>query len=955
MKPAFSNISSGMLCRRIFATLIVLTLSGRAEDRLAAEFLHPPDTAKPLTIWQWMNGCVSKEGITADLESFKRAGLGGVQQFLIGGSEAILDDPGVQVMNPKWRELQSFAIDECARLGLSFGTHNCPGWSASGGPSVKVEQSMQMLVWTTTEFTGPGPISARLAQAKVDPKWNYYRDIAVLAVPDGDPVSRSAVIDLSARMKPDGQLEWVAPAGKWTILRFGHTTNGHTNGTAPVSGQGLECDKMSREALEAFWAGYPAEFVKLAGPHAGKAFKRFEIDSYEAGPQDWTPAMREEFRKRRGYDLLPWMPVLAKRTVENAEMTARFQRDWKQTITDLFVENYYAHMTELTHRVPGMELLVEPYATGRAPFDALPVGGTGDSLMCEFWEKPAQWGWDSVKPVASAAHRSGKRLVLAEAFTGQPQYAWRQDPFALKSTGDRAFCSGVNQFALHASAHNPWPTLRPGMTMGWWGTQFGPGQTWWEHGGPEWLAYVTRCQHLLQQGVFAADLCYVLSYHGTPKIPFGYDGDILGEQDVIARLSVKDGRLVLPNGASYAAMVLPKSESMTPQLAEKIRSLVRDGATVIGEKPLRSPSLENYPECDQQITQLANEVWGISNVSNGEQTYGKGRVVWGRKPEQVLAASGIGPDVAYDAKSRLLWIHRRLPEGEVYFLSNQKDEPVTATVSFRVKGLRPELWHADSGEILPATKWSANADRTDMELTFDSAGSVFVVFRQPLNGEPVRPAPVDAISSVLPVEGPWELSFPPNSGAPEAVTLDTLTSWADHPEPGVKYFSGTATYVKEINVTAEFLATSDRVTIDLGNVQNIATVRVNDRSFPALWKPPFRSDVSGALRLGKNRIEIRVTNLWPNRLIGDEQEPDDGDWGDLKTFVHVKPPVVVGRPLLRTPSWLIEGKPRPSAGRITFTTFKFFAKDSPLLPSGLLGPVKLVSSKLPEAPTIPRE
>ena len=930
--------------------LLTFTLSAMAQspavDPLAAGFLQPPDPAKPLVLWQWMNGCVSKEGITADLESYQRAGLGGVQQFLIGGNQAILDDPTVQVLNPKWRGLMSFAITECARLGLSFGTHNGPGWSASGGPWVKVEQSMQKLVWSRTEFTGPGEFSGLLARAAVDPKWNFYRDVAVLAVPSGDPIARRAVVDLSAGMNPDGQLHWQAPAGQWTILRFGHTTTGQMNdATAPPSGSGLQCDMMSRDALEAFWAAFPAEVVRLAGPQAGKAFKRFEIDSYEAGPQDWTPAMREEFRKRRGYDLLPWLPALTRRTVESPELTARFQRDWKQTITDLFAENYYGYITALTHRVPGMEMMIEPYATGRggAPYEPLGVAETGDLLMCEFWQKPAQWGWDSVKPVASAAHRRGKSLVVAEAFTGQPQYGWQQAPYSLKSTGDRAFCEGVNQFALHASAHNPWPHARPGMTMGWWGTQFGPGQTWWEHGGPEWLAYLARCQYLLQQGVFAGDLCYFLNHNATPKMPPGHDGDILGEQDVLTRLSVADGQLTLPDGTRYHAMVLPESDLMTPQIAGKIQRLVQDGATVIGGRPVRSPSLENYPACDQEVARIATEVWGDAAEAQ-ERRYGKGRVVWGKKPDQVLAEAGIGPDVQLDPKSPLLWIHRRLPGAEIYFVSNQQDEPLTTTIGFRVTGRRPELWHADTGEMEAAGEWSAAADRTDVKLTLDPAGSMFVVFRQPSDGATSHEAAAGPAPARLAIEGAWELHFPADSGAPESVLLDPLISWAEHPAPGVKYFSGTATYVKEIDVPAEFLAGSKRLTIDLGKVRQVASVRANDRAFPALWKPPFRCDLTGALHPGKNRIEIRVTNLWPNRLIGDEQEPDDCDWGEPETFAYVKPPVVVGRRLLRAPSWLVEGKPRPSSRRFAFTTFKFFTRDSPLLESGLLGPVTLEST-----------
>src|SRR5581483_1600803 len=299
-------------------------------------------SARPLIIWQWMNGVVNKEGITADLEAYKKAGLGGVQNFQIGGpNQVLIDDPGVQVGNEKWRELMRFAMDECARLGLSFGTHNCPGWSSSAALYVKAEDSMQKLVWSELKVSGPAKLPLKIEQPKVDPKWNYYRDIAVLALPDEAEVPLKSVVDLTTKMDASGLLQWDVPAGKWIILRFGHTTNGKTNfAQSPPSGVGLECDKLSREAVERYWSGYPTMLLDIAGKNAGTALTRIEIDSYEAGPQDWTPAMLAEFKKRRGYDLLPWLPALAKRTLDNKTLTKRFQRDWNQTIADLFADNY---------------------------------------------------------------------------------------------------------------------------------------------------------------------------------------------------------------------------------------------------------------------------------------------------------------------------------------------------------------------------------------------------------------------------------------------------------------------------------------------------------------------------------------------------------------------------------------------------------------------------------------
>lgn len=913
-------------------------------DALSAGFRAPDGEARPLTIWQWMNGCVSKAGITADLEAFKAAGLGGVQQFMIGGSQATVTDPEIGILSPKWRELMRFAIEECARLGLSFGTHNSPGWDASAGSWVSVEQSMQKLVRTSILVSGPKRLHVKLPRPDVDPKWDFYRDIAVLAVPEIDPVPKNAIVDLTDRLKADGSLEWKVPPGKWTIIRYGHTANGKTNSaTAPLSASGLHCDMMSRSALDAYWEGYPEEIVKLAGAQAGKAFTRFEIDSYEAGGQDWTPLMAEAFKARRGYDLLPWLPALDGRTIESAEQTQRFKRDWRKTIASLFADNYYGYMTELANRTPGIELVIEPYATGRdAPFDSLDVGGKGNALMCEFWQAPAQWGWDSVKPTVSAAHRTGKRLVYAEAFTGQPQYAWRQDPYALKATGDRAFCGGVNRFAFHAAAHNPWPQVKPGMTMGWWGTQFGPGQTWWEHGGPEWIAYLTRCQYLLQQGVFTSDLCYLLNASGTPKMPAGYEGDIVAESDVLSGLSVRDGRLGFAGGTHYSVLILPDDPAMTPALAARIKALILDGATVIGPKPQRSPSLEQYPKCDQEVAEIAASVWG--DAPAGERALGKGRIVWGKPLDQVLADLGIQPDVRLEGTSRLYWIHRSHPDAEIYFLSHPGDTAVTTTVSFRQSGMTPELWFADTGEIVPAQNWVVSGGRTEVTLPFDPSGSVFVVFRKPSAAATAR-VPLRAETMRRTLDGPWQVTFPTGlAGAVDTHTFAQLQSWSRHDTAEVRYFSGTAEYRKTVAMTRGDLKGARNLVLDLGQVKNIATVVVNGEVFPALWKPPYRVDVTRALKPGKNDIVVRVTNLWPNRLIGDEQWPDDSVWGEEQTFGYVTPSATIGRPLIEIPDWLANGTARPSPQRRTMGSYKFFKKDDALLESGLLGPVALVTT-----------
>jgi hypothetical protein len=925
-----------------------VALFAAPDDPLVRGFNSPPPDARPLVFWQWMNGCVTKEGIVSDLDSFQRVGLAGVQQFLVGGSEATITDPTVEILNPKWRELMHFAETEAARRGLTFGTHNCPGWSASGGPWIKPDDAMQKLVWTATEIDGGQSVQRQIEQPTVDARWKYYHDIVTVAVPIAPApgaVTLAQIVDLSSAIGADGVLRWNAPPGQWRVLRFGRTLTGTTNGTAPASGQGLEVDKMSKGALDRFYAAYPGQLIKDAGELAGHTFRRLESDSYEAGVQTWTPELPAEFRRRRGYELQPWLPVLAGTVVENAEQTARFREDWERTIAELVGENYYGHLAELIHRTPGMEYLLEPYATGHGePFDLTAVGAAGDTLMCEFWQKPSTWGWDSVRPVASAVHTWGKRIVAAEAFTGQPQYGWRVAPFDLKTTGDRAFSEGVNRVVLHAAAHQPWPHLKPGMTMGWWGTQFGPGQTWWEHGGPEWIAYLSRCQFLLQQGKFVADLCFLGRGHDRPALPPGYNADVIGERALLERMEIREGRWSLPDGMSYRVLVLPAAAHLPVEILRKVRDLVRAGGTVLGVAPQRATGRQNYPACDADIAEIARDLWGdLDGVVRTERTCGEGRVFSGVPPAQVLRRLGIARDVEFETTpSPVAWIHRQLAGNDLYFLANQQETSTAVDVLLRATAHSTEIWHPESGKMELARSTRTEDGRTRLHLEFPPAGSCFVVLRgTATEGLAIPQSYVTDEKSVREIVGPWSVSFPPGLGAPAEITLPRTESWTENTEPGVRYFSGTATYRHQFTATASDTATPRRLILDLGRVEKIAAVRVNGSVYPALWAPPFRVDITAAVHPGVNDLAIEVTNLWPNRLIGDEHEPDDAAWGKPDMFKFVEPARLIGQRLIEVPNWVTTHQPRPAAGRITFTTYKFFTADSPLLPSGLLGPVRL--------------
>ena len=888
----------------------------------------------------------------------------------------------------------------------------------------------------------------------------------------GEIIPRDGVVDLTADLAADGRLRWDVPPGRWIILRLGYTPTGVENHPAPKEGTGLECDKFSKAALDAHWNGFMQKVLDDIGPLAGQSLDASLIDSYEVGDQDWTENFRAEFQKRRGYDPLKFLPAFTGRVVDNPAVTERFLWDMRRTIADLFAENYYGHFAELC-RQHGLMNAVEPY-TG--PFESLQCGAPADVVMGEFWS--GSQGHPSVKMAASIAHIYGKTIVGAESFTAAPgpqSGRWQEDPYSLKTLGDLMYCQGLNRYIFHRYAMQPWTNRWPGMTMGQWGFHFERTETWWNQGKP-WIDYISHCEFLLQQGRAVADAAYFTGESapvemrvGNPALPAGYDYDAINADVLLHGATVKDGRIMLTSGASYAVLILPPGDvNLTPPTLQCLRELVRAGATVVGPRPQHSPSLADFPQCDTQVKKLADELWGqCDGKSVRENSDGLGRIVWGKSLAEVFAGQNLKPDFEFQGEagpSRLAYVHRVAGEADIYFVSNQRRQFDAAECTFRVSGKVPELWHPDTGVIEPAPIWNAHDGRTTVRLTFEPAGSVFVIFRRAadaadhvvaasgsfaakpaaapkvmiqravytatdgagkmdvtaklaelardgqlivaasndtfgrdpadmhvkelrvdytLGGKPghavvaenetltlpatatTGPSPqwevtadagsptvkawgngrvelrmadgkvLHAAAAGVPasqeVSGGWHLSFPPNWGAPPSVRLDKLISWTAHPDAGVRYFSGTATYEKEIEIPAARLTAGRELWLDLGAVKNFAEVSLNGQDLGVLWKPPFRVNVTAAAKAGVNHLVVKVTNLWPNRLIGDEQLPPDVEWN--------------GQQLAAWPQWLLDGKPSPT-GRLTFTTWHHWTKDSPLLESGLLGPVTLRTAEL---------
>jgi hypothetical protein len=888
--------------------------------------------------------------------------------------------------------------------GRTFQTISTTVIKIKGTPSIGVPESKARFY--RLRFTGtPAPDGTPLNLTGLDllngyrlPDWPTKAGFALWAgsdtfvpawderAPEGTAYELHQVVDVSHLLKGD-RLEWSVPEGNWTILRFGYAPNGRINTHPEKAGAGLEVDKMNPAALDAHFDFLIQAVLKEVGPLTGESFTTLLIDSYEVGPQNWTPRFGEDFKRLRGYDLTPYLPAMTGRVIGSNDVSERFLWDVRRTIADLYAENYYGHFRELCQK-RGLNAAFEAY-TG--PFSIMDCSDHADLPMGEFWTGNGYRRSNTRnRLVVSSGHLTGKLIVGAESYTsswGADRFT--QDPYSLKSLGDFQFSEGINRFIFHEFALQPWLDVTPGMTMGPWGLHLERTITWWEQ-GRAWMHYLARCQYLLQVGgpvsdvlVFAGEDAEAESHWGEatePVVPEGYDFEFVNRAQLM-KATMKDGRIVLPIGLTFKVIVIPEANYCTPGILKKLAELVQGGAVLVGPAPVRSPSLTDYPACDTSIHQSVAELWG--NVSGAERTVGRGKVYGGRPLLQdVLEKLDISPDFTFThgGTAEIVYKHRMTPAADIYFVSNQSNEEAALQCSFRVVGKVPEFWHADTGATELAPAFREEGGRTVMPVRLDPSGSVFVVFRDGVTadhaasvvrkedlearrggvgafdltaaggqlvvhawepgeftvttakGRTLR-AGVASVASPLVLNEDWEVSFPAKLGAPASIHLQRLMNLSEHPVPGVRYFSGTATYVRDVDVTAEMMSANRDLYLDLGTVKNIAELKINGVDLGILWKPPFRTVVTAALRPGKNRIEVRLTNLWANRLIGDEQLPDDREWIAIPGR---------GWRLKEWPAWFAEHKPRPTA-RIAFATWRFYSKGDPLPESGLIGPVQLLT------------
>lgn len=741
-----------------------------------------------------------------------------------------------------------------------------------------------------------------------------------LVTPKVDPkeaIPKNSVVDLTTKMRSDGSLVWTPPPGQWIVLRMGYSLLGVTNHPASPEATGLEVDKLNRDHVRSYVETYFQQLEAATGGRLGERGIRYLLtDSWEAGVQNWTEDMITEFLEHRGYDMRPWLPVLTGRVLDSVEASERFLWDFRKTIAELTAEEHYDEISEFL-KTRAMGRYSESHESARAFIgDGMEVKRSADVPMGAVWVPsvltPSTRYEADIRESASVAHLYGQNVVAAESFTvaGFRENAYKWAPENLKPVADLALASGLNRFVIHTSVHQP-VAQPPGISLGPFGQWFTRHETWAEQAGA-WISYLSRSSFLLQQGRFVADILYLYGEDSNvtalfgeklPDIPRGYAYDFINGDALVRLLSVEGGQLTTrTTGMTYRLLVLdPSTRYMTLPVLRKIRDLVKAGATVVGGKPLASPSLRDDTKEFQAIVET---LWRSPSQPT---PFGKGKVYPTLQPSRALAELQILPDFEYKsmrAHTQLLFVHRTLDGTEIYWVNNRQDRTEEGDAIFRVSGKEAELWYPETGEIEPASYRSVGG-RTVVPVRLNPYGAVFVLFRKPATSQSrLLPQRVEVPLATL--EGPWEVSFQPGRGAPDKLTFPKLISWTESSDAGVKYFSGTSTYAISLTAPAEWFEEGARLYLDLGEVRNLAAVLVNGLPVGTAWTRPFRVELTEALRLGNNALEIKVTNLWVNRLVGDLQAG--------------------------------------TSERYTFTTFPFFKPDSALLPSGLMGPVRVLKT-----------
>lgn len=734
------------------------------------------------------------------------------------------------------------------------------------------------------------------------PMWDDYLWEKQPAVSDASLMVSPDEIKNVTEFSKNGVLDWEVPEGKWVIRRMAMLPTGVTNSPAAPEATGPEIDKMSKKHVAFHFDAFIGDILKRIPEADRKTFKVVVQDSYETGGQNWTDDMISVFKERYGYDPVPYLPVLEGTVVGNPDISDRFLWDLRRLIADRVSYDYVGGLRDVCHQ-HGLTTWLENYGHWGFPGEFLQYGGQSDEIAGEFWSEGSLGDIEN-RAASSCGHIYGKRRVWAESFTsGGP--AFGRYPYQMKQRGDRFFTEGINSSLLHVYIHQPFEDREPGLDA-WFGNEFNRKNTWFSQ-MDVFTGYLKRCNFMLQRGDYVADVAYFIGEDApkmtgicTPELPAGYSFDYINGEVLLQRASVEDGRIVLPSGMKYRLLVLPQLETMRPEILQKIKELLQAGACVIGPAPKYSPSLSDYPAADRKVQALASELWGDQTES--VRTIGKGRLFMPATSLQpVLEALNVKPDMRVNSGTPVLFIHRATDEGDIYFISNQSENPVDINPSFRVAGKLPELWNPLTAEIRLLPEFTCADGVTTVPVRLEGFESSFIIFRK--KGTPAKTTarnyPVKEVLAT--VSSPWQVDFEKGKRGPEeAVTFPALQDWTESTDPSIRYFSGKAIYTNRITLDE---LPQKALYLDLGKVMVMAKVKINGQYVGGVWTTPYRLPVGDFLRKGENLIEVEVVNNWRNRLIGDASLPEK----ERGTWTNVNP----------------------------------WNADSPLQSSGLIGPVEI--------------
>ena len=722
------------------------------------------------------------------------------------------------------------------------------------------------------------------------PKWDTYVFNRQDELPSKNlGLNPNDVIDISDKIDENGNLTWNVPKGNWTILRMGMSPTGTKNAPAAPQGVGYEVDKMNSELVQYHFDNFVGELLKRIPKDSKSAFKYVIADSYEMGSQNWTDNYEIKFKEKYGYDPIPFLPVLSGRIVGSVDLSERFLWDLRRAVADDVAYEYVGGLRKASNKY-NLKTWLENYGHWGFPGEFMMYGGQSDLIGGEFWNE-GTLGNIECKASSSTSHTYGKPITSAEAFTSSRK-SYLRHPAMLKKRGDWALTEGINHFVLHLYIQQPDDSRKPGMNA-WFGTEFNRHNTWFNQ-ADTYFDYLRRCQHLLQQGKYVADVCYfigedapIMTGGRVPEIPKGYSFDYINAEVILNRLSVKDGRFVLPDGMSYKVMVLPPFKTMRPELLKKIEELVKQGGTILGPKPEKSPSLKNYPISDEIVKSIANTMWnGKFKQGKMSNQYGEGNVLDGYELSEVFSKLNLEKDLAVADDKPVLWTHRNTPEMDIYFITNQSDTQIEIAPTFRVnKNLKPQLWDAVFGKIRDLPDFEITDKGIKVPLKMEADQSWFVVFTIDDKSDDVKyvySTNFPDYQKLKAIESPFKVDFLNKEiGPKEPMIFNSLIDWIRSDNELIKYYSGTANYTTTFII--ENLPKGQEFYINLGKLSVMAKVKLNGKYLGGVWMAPYRLNITDAIKKGKNELEIEVVNLWRNQLIRDKQRPEDKKYTWLLT------------------------------------------------------------------------